>query len=171
MLVVDTEGAIGAHVAASDCPRRKPDDNRRSTLSGSNCNPSAGRAASEHILRSGAGGEVEGAVSLGMSSTLAATLAGRFIEFRKEALPKVTLKFAVADSQSIKARVEAHTLDMVVVFEDELVPIFARKPMFRQRLYLVSNKPLFKKAATRLEFAPYCSNQSGPAVYKMRISY
>ncbi len=80
-----------------------------------------------------------------MSSTLAATLAGPFIETCKAELPKVTLKFAVTDSQSIKARVEAHTLDMAVVFEDELVPIFSRKPLFRQRLYLVSREPLFER--------------------------
>ncbi len=76
------------------------------------------------ILRSSEG-EIQGAVSIGMSSTLAATLAGPFIETCKEALPKITLKFSVSDSQSIKARVEAHTLDMAVVFEDELVPIFS----------------------------------------------
>src|SRR5882724_10234564 len=91
------------------------------------------------ILRSSTG-EIQGAVSLGMSSTLAATLSGLFIETCKAALPKVTLKFAVADSQSIKAGVEASMLSMAVVFEDELVPIFSRKLLFRQRLYLVSRE-------------------------------
>jgi len=93
------------------------------------------------IVRS-SGGEIEGAVSVGMSSTLAATLGGRFIETCKAALPKVTLKFSVADSHSIKARVESHALDMAVVFEDELIPIFSRKPLFRQRLYLIGREPL-----------------------------
>jgi LysR family nitrogen assimilation transcriptional regulator len=88
------------------------------------------------IVRSSSG-ETNGAVSLGMSSTLAATLAGPFIEACKVALPKVTLKFAVIDSESIKARVEARTLDVALVFEDELVPVFSRKPLFRQRLYLI----------------------------------
>lgn len=92
------------------------------------------------IVRS-SGGEAQGAVSLGMSSTLAAALAGPFIETCKVALPKVTLKFAVADSDTVKGRVEAHTLDMAVVFEDELVPTFLRKPLFRQRLYLVRRDP------------------------------
>ena len=44
------------------------------------------------IVRS-SGGEAQGVVSLGMSSTLAATLAGAFIEACKSALPKITLKF------------------------------------------------------------------------------
>jgi LysR family nitrogen assimilation transcriptional regulator len=99
------------------------------------------------IVRS-SGGETEGAVSLGMSSTFAAALAGPFIEASKAALPKVTLKLAVADSQSIKARVEAQTLDMAVVFEDELVPIFSRELLFRQRLYLVCREPFSNRAGS-----------------------
>jgi LysR family nitrogen assimilation transcriptional regulator len=86
-------------------------------------------------------GEVEGSVSLGMSSTLAATLAGGFIEACRTALPKVMLKFSASDSESLKARVVAQTLDMALVFEDELVPNYARSPLFRQRLFLVGRKP------------------------------
>jgi LysR family transcriptional regulator, nitrogen assimilation regulatory protein len=97
------------------------------------------------IVRS-SGGVTDGTVSLGMSSTLSATLAGPFIEACKDALPKVTLKFAVIDSESIKARVEARTLDIAVVFEDELVPVFVRKLLFRQRLYLIGRDPLSKKS-------------------------
>lgn len=98
------------------------------------------------IVRS-SGGVTQGAVSLGMSSTLAAGLSGPFIEACKAALPKVTLKFAVADSNTIKARIEAQTLDLAVVFEDELVPTFLRTPLFRQRLYLVG-RGAARKAAT-----------------------
>src|ERR1700693_2233208 len=93
------------------------------------------------IVRSG-GGETDGAVSLGMSSTLAATLGGAFFEACKATLPKVTLKLAVIDSESIKARIEAHTLDIAMVFEDELVPAFSRTPLFRQRLSLIHREPL-----------------------------
>jgi LysR family nitrogen assimilation transcriptional regulator len=93
------------------------------------------------IVRSESGA-IEGTVSVGMSSTLAATLAGPFIEACKTALPKVTLKFAVAASGSVKARVQAQTLDMAVVFEDELVSTFARQPLFRQRLFLIGREPL-----------------------------
>lgn len=99
------------------------------------------------ILRSSQG-DIEGAISVGMSSTLAATFASPFIEACREAFPKVTLKFIVADSQSIKARIQANTLDMAAVFEDEHVPIFTRKPLFRQRLYLVGRKPPIKKTST-----------------------
>jgi LysR family nitrogen assimilation transcriptional regulator len=101
------------------------------------------------IVRS-SGVEAQGMVRFGMSSTLAATLAGTFIETCKSALPKVTLKFTVSDSQSIKAKIESQALDIAVVFEDELVPNFSRKPLFRQRLYLVCHQPLPKRAASIL---------------------
>jgi LysR family transcriptional regulator, nitrogen assimilation regulatory protein len=99
------------------------------------------------IVRS-SGGVTEGSVGLGMSSTLAASLAGLFIETCKCAFPQVTIKFTVADSEAVKARIEAHTLDIAVVFEDELVAKFARRPLFRQRLYLIRREPLPSKAAS-----------------------
>ena len=99
------------------------------------------------IVRSSVG-ETEGTVGLGMSSTLAASLGGPFIESCKTALPKVTLKFAVADSETVKARIESQTLDLALVYEDELVAKFARAPLFRQRLYLICREPLRDKAAS-----------------------
>lgn len=99
------------------------------------------------IVRS-SGGEPEGSVRLGMSSTLAAAMAGSFIEACKAELPKITLKFSAADSETIKARVEANGLDIGLVFEDELVPVFARRPLFRQRLYLVRRKPSSNKTSS-----------------------
>jgi LysR family nitrogen assimilation transcriptional regulator len=99
------------------------------------------------IVRSSAG-EAEGVVSLGMSSTLAAAIAGRFIETCKSALPKVTLRFTVAGSEVLKARLEAHTLDLALVFEDELIAGFRRTPLFTQRLYLVGRSPVSVDAAS-----------------------
>jgi LysR family transcriptional regulator, nitrogen assimilation regulatory protein len=98
-----------------------------------------------NVVRS-SGGEAEGVVGLGMTSTLLATLTGPLIDACKAAVPKVTLKLAIADSLMVKARVEANTLDLAVVFEDELVSNFARKPLFRQRLYLVSRKTTPERA-------------------------
>ncbi|RDJ27026.1 LysR family transcriptional regulator [Bosea caraganae] len=91
------------------------------------------------IVRSSSG-EAVGTVGLGMSSTLAASLAGRIVDTCRANLPRVTLKLAVADSETIRARVESHSLDMALVFEDEMVPAFARKLLFRQRLYLVPSQ-------------------------------
>jgi|SRR5271170_6215321 LysR family transcriptional regulator, nitrogen assimilation regulatory protein len=91
------------------------------------------------IVRS-ARGELEGTVTLGMSSTLAAVLAGPFMEANKKVLPKVGLRFVTHDSESLRSRVADQKLDLAVVFEDEPVTGFARTPLFRQRLYLVQRR-------------------------------
>jgi LysR family transcriptional regulator, nitrogen assimilation regulatory protein len=93
------------------------------------------------IVRSGSG-EVEGVVNLGMAVTLAGSLAGPAIAACRDVLPRVTLKFSDDDSETLQARVEAHTLDMAVVFEDEFAPIFSRRPIFQQRFFLVRREPL-----------------------------
>ncbi|MDM0018777.1 LysR substrate-binding domain-containing protein [Variovorax saccharolyticus] len=87
------------------------------------------------------GGEVAGAVSLGMSSTLASFLAGELMKACKTALPMVNLSFVTEDSVSLKARVAAHTLDLAILFEEAPTPGLVRQPLFRQRLYLVERKP------------------------------
>lgn len=94
------------------------------------------------------GGEIAGAVSLGMSSTLAAFLAGPFIEACRKALPRVTLSLVTEDSATLKARIDAHALDLAVVFELEAAPGPARMPLFRQRLFLVDRKKLPGHART-----------------------
>src|SRR5277367_4409894 len=72
------------------------------------------------IARS-AGGELDGTVAFGMSSTLAAVLAGPFTEANKKLLPKVGLRFITHDSASLRAQVADQKLDLAVVFEDEPV--------------------------------------------------
>jgi LysR family transcriptional regulator, nitrogen assimilation regulatory protein len=93
------------------------------------------------IVRSSSG-EVEGIVNFGIAVSLAGGIAGSAVAACKEALPKVTLKFSDADSDVLQDRIEAQTLDMALVFEDDFVPNFSRHPIFRQRLYLVRREPL-----------------------------
>lgn len=88
------------------------------------------------IVRSTAG-EIAGVVTLGMSSTLAARVAGPFIEACRIALPKVNQRLVTGDSLQIKARIESGEVDLGVVFEDRPTPGFARRALFRQKLYLV----------------------------------
>ncbi|MBS0219187.1 MAG: LysR family transcriptional regulator [Proteobacteria bacterium] len=88
------------------------------------------------IVRS-TGAEAEGTVSLGMSTTLAAQFSGPLMEASRTALPKVLLKLISADSETLKRRIEAHTLDLAVVFEDDLTATFLREPLFRQRLFFI----------------------------------
>lgn len=86
------------------------------------------------IVRS-TGGEPEGVVEIGMSSTLAASIGGGFILTCRERLPKVMVKLRVSDSETLKASLTSHGLDLALVFEDQMPAGFGRKPLFRQRLY------------------------------------
>jgi LysR family nitrogen assimilation transcriptional regulator len=88
------------------------------------------------------GGEIEGAVSIAMASTIARSMAGPFVETCKAALPKVTLKFSDFDSELIRGLVESHAHDLALLFEDELASGVSRKPLFRQQLYLITRDPL-----------------------------
>jgi LysR family nitrogen assimilation transcriptional regulator len=94
------------------------------------------------------GGEISGAVNLGISSTLAAFLAGPFMEACHTALPKVALRLITGHSLLIKSRIEAKTLDIGVVFEDQAMPGFVRQPMFRQCLYLLRRGPVKRLPAS-----------------------
>jgi len=87
-------------------------------------------------------GEIAGAVSLGMSSTVASFLAGPFIEACRSALPRVNLTLVTEDSLTLKSRIDAHGLDLAVVFEQEAMPGQVLMPLFRQRLFLVDRKKL-----------------------------
>ena len=86
------------------------------------------------------GGEPEGTVTLGMSSTLAAALAGPFMEASRKALPKVSLRFTSLDSASLRNRVAGKRLDLGVVYEAEPVGSFLRLPLFRQRLFWIQRR-------------------------------
>lgn len=82
-------------------------------------------------------GEPEGAVSVGIASSLAPILIGSLIAHVKIALPKVKLKVSDGDSESLENRVDSSALDLAIIYEDELVSKFAREPLFRQRLCLI----------------------------------
>jgi LysR family transcriptional regulator, nitrogen assimilation regulatory protein len=86
-------------------------------------------------------GEPEGTVSVGIASSLAPILIGSLIAYVKIALPKVKLKVADGDSETLEAKVDTSGLDLAVIYEDELVSKFAREPLFRQRLCLVGAQP------------------------------
>lgn len=91
------------------------------------------------IVRS-ARGELEGTVSVGMSSTLASVLAGPFMEANLKVLPKVGLRFITQDSGSLRDRIAEQRLDLAVIFEDQPVTGILRTPLLRQRLFLVQRR-------------------------------
>jgi LysR family transcriptional regulator, nitrogen assimilation regulatory protein len=99
------------------------------------------------IVRSNSG-EPEGAVSLGLAYSLANTLIGPLVRRVQTSLPKVKLKLSDAASRWLEEGVAANTLDMAVVYEDELVSAFSRRPIFRQRMYLIGSQPAFDNASS-----------------------
>lgn len=92
------------------------------------------------VLRS-AGGEPEGVVRLGLSSTLASTISAPLLDACRAAMPKVTLRLATADSLALGERLRAGHLDLLLAFEDEPTPGFTRWPLFRQRFYFIHRAP------------------------------
>jgi LysR family transcriptional regulator, nitrogen assimilation regulatory protein len=107
-----------------------------------------GRVGQLHELVRADGPEIEGTVSVGVSSTLAARLLGPFFETCRAAFPQVKLRCSTADGTSLKAGLEAHTLHLAWAFEDDYSPVFARRPMFRQACYLIRKEPLPGNPAT-----------------------
>jgi LysR family transcriptional regulator, nitrogen assimilation regulatory protein len=85
-------------------------------------------------------GELEGTVSIGMSSTLAAVLAGPFMEANLKVRPKIGLRFITQDSGSLRDRVAEQKLDLAVIFEDQPVTGIMRTALLRQRLFLVQRR-------------------------------
>jgi LysR family nitrogen assimilation transcriptional regulator len=82
-------------------------------------------------------GEIAGTVTLGMSTTLAASFAGPLMELCRATWPQVNLRFTTGDSLVVRARIESGQLDIGVVFEDALTPGITRQALFRHRLFLV----------------------------------
>ncbi len=93
------------------------------------------------MLRSGSG-EPEGTVSLGFVSSLAPKLVGGILEECRTRLPKVTLRVSDGDSLGLESRIVANSVDIAILYEDEFATALTRKPLFRQKLYVISVEPL-----------------------------
>jgi LysR family transcriptional regulator, nitrogen assimilation regulatory protein len=93
------------------------------------------------MLRSGSG-EPEGTVSLGFVSSLAPKLVGGILEECRTRLPKVTLRVSDGDSLGLESRIAANSVDIAILYEDEFATALTRKPLFRQKLYVISIEPL-----------------------------
>ena len=91
------------------------------------------------VVRS-AQGEIQGVVCFGMASTMAPALTGKMMEICRATLPKITLRFITGDSETLRDKVAAKTIDLAIVFENGPETGFTREVLFRQRLYLASRK-------------------------------
>jgi LysR family nitrogen assimilation transcriptional regulator len=91
-----------------------------------------------NLLRETAG-HVQGTVRLGLVASLAPVLVGLIVEHFRLELPEVNLVCSDGDSESLSARVQAHSIELALAFEDELITAHVRKPIFMQRLFLFGN--------------------------------
>jgi LysR family transcriptional regulator, nitrogen assimilation regulatory protein len=92
-------------------------------------------------IRAGSG-EPEGAVSLGFISSLAPKLVGGVLEECRTRLPKVTLRVSDGDSLGLEGKIASNSVDLALLYEDEFATALTRKPLFRQKMYLISRGPL-----------------------------
>jgi LysR family transcriptional regulator, nitrogen assimilation regulatory protein len=93
------------------------------------------------VVRS-SNGDPEGTVSLGFVSSLAPRFVGCILEECRTALPKVTLRVSDGDSLDLESKIASASVDIAVLYEDEFVTTLRRKPLFTQKMYLISGKPL-----------------------------
>jgi LysR family transcriptional regulator, nitrogen assimilation regulatory protein len=87
-------------------------------------------------------GEPEGTVSLGFVSSLAPKLVGGILEECRARLPKVTLRVSDGDSLGLESRIASNSVDLAILYEDEFATALTRKPLFRQKLYVISFETL-----------------------------
>jgi LysR family nitrogen assimilation transcriptional regulator len=92
------------------------------------------------IVRSSTG-EVEGTVNLGFVSSLAPRLVGLLDECR-EAFPKIVIRVSDGDSLSLESKIASASVDLAILYEDAFTTALTRKPLFRQKLFLVSHQPV-----------------------------
>jgi LysR family nitrogen assimilation transcriptional regulator len=97
-------------------------------------------------------GQVQGTVRLGLVGSLAPALVGLVFEHFRSELPDVNLVCSDGNSEALSARVQAHAIDLALVFEDESVAAHVRKPVFMQRLFLIGNDAAkFSRPSVTLE--------------------
>src|ERR1700730_12833195 len=92
------------------------------------------------VVRSSTG-EAEGTVNLGFASSLAPALVG-FLDECRAAFPKVVIRVSDGDSLTLESKIASASVDLAILYEDAFVTALARKPLFRQKLFLVSRQPI-----------------------------
>jgi LysR family transcriptional regulator, nitrogen assimilation regulatory protein len=92
------------------------------------------------VVRSDAG-QPEGTVNLGFVSSLAPGLVG-FVDECHRAFPKVVLRLSDGDSLGLESKIASSSIDLAILYEDAFSTALTRKPLFRQKLFLVSRQPV-----------------------------
>src|SRR5271168_1608801 len=83
-------------------------------------------------------GEPEGSITLGIMSSLAPKMVGGILEQCRTIMPKVTISITDGDSLGLESKITSGVVDIGILYEDEFVTPVMRKPLFTQRLFLIS---------------------------------
>jgi LysR family nitrogen assimilation transcriptional regulator len=83
----------------------------------------------------------EGTVKLGFVSSLAPRLVG-FLDKCREAFPKVIIRVSDGDSLGLESKIASASVDLAILYEDAFITALMRIPLFRQKLFVVSCKPI-----------------------------
>ncbi|WP_407168587.1 LysR substrate-binding domain-containing protein [Bradyrhizobium sp. ORS 111] len=83
----------------------------------------------------------EGVVNVGFISSLAPVLVG-FLDECREAFPKVVIRFSDGDSLGLEDKIASSLVDLAVLHEVEFTTALMRKPLYRQKLFVVSRQPI-----------------------------
>jgi len=90
------------------------------------------------LVRS-SGGEPEGVVGLGIMASLAPKMVGGILQECRTIMPKVTIRVTDGDSFGLERKIALGALDLGILYEDEFLTPLTRKPLFTQKLHLVSH--------------------------------
>jgi LysR family nitrogen assimilation transcriptional regulator len=83
----------------------------------------------------------EGIVNVGFVSSLAPGLVG-FLDQCREEFPKIVIRVSDGDSLSLESKIVSSSVDLAILYEDAFATPLTRKPLFRQRLFVVSRQPI-----------------------------
>jgi LysR family transcriptional regulator, nitrogen assimilation regulatory protein len=85
--------------------------------------------------------EPEGTVNLGFISSLAPVLVG-FLEKCREGFPKVVIRVSDGDSLGLEDKIASSLVDLAIIHEVAFTTALTRKPLYRQKLFVVSREPV-----------------------------
>jgi LysR family nitrogen assimilation transcriptional regulator len=83
----------------------------------------------------------EGVVNVGFISSLAPLLVG-FLDECREAFPKVVIRVSDGDSLGLENKIASSLVDLAILHEVEFTTALTRKPLYRQKLFVVSRQPM-----------------------------
>jgi LysR family nitrogen assimilation transcriptional regulator len=83
----------------------------------------------------------EGTVNLGFISSLAPVLVG-FLDECREAFPKVIIRVSDGDSLGLEDKIASSLVDLAILHEVAFTTALTRKPLYRQKLFVVSREPM-----------------------------